>query len=195
MYLCEGGYVTTGIGNKLGSAKEAMALPWQHKATGLPATSGEIRAAFHHISALTVEFRSQDPKAPNPFGAKHYEHASDLVLPKGIADQLAADRLMKDFLPGLRNLFPHFDAFPVPAQRALVDMAYTLGVKGLATKFKTVVSACNGGDFDTAAKYCHRKAKGHGRKDDERNVWTANLFREAERLKNLVPSIAKEIRP
>jgi GH24 family phage-related lysozyme (muramidase) len=196
MYLCSAGYVTTGIGNKLANAQEAIALPWQHRATGLPATPAEIRTAFERVQAMTSEFRRADPKVPNPFGAQHYEKVSDLVLPDGAANQLAADRLEKDFLKGLRALFPAFDTYPQPAQRALVDMAYTLGVRGLETKFPTVVKACRDGQFAVAAKHCHRKLKAtEGRKGDERNVATRDLLLEAARLRSSIQTLAREVRP
>ena len=196
MYLCSGGYVTTGIGNKLANAQEALALPWQHKATGLPATPAEIRTAFERVHAMTAEFRRADPKALNPFGAQHYAKASDLVLPDGAANQLAVDRLEKDFLKGLRRLFPGFDGYPQPAQRALVDMAYTLGVSGLETKFPRFVTACQEGKFANAAEHSDRKLKAiGGRKGDERNVATRNLLLEAARLTSSVQTLAREIRP
>jgi GH24 family phage-related lysozyme (muramidase) len=196
MYLCSAGYVTTGIGNKLANAQEAIALPWQHEATGLPATPAEIRTAFERVAAMTAEFRREDPKALNPFAAKHYEKVSDLVLPDGAANQLAVDRLEKDFLKGLRRLFPGFDGYPQPAQRALVDMAYTLGVNGLETKFPSVVKACRDRKFADAAKYSHRKVKAtNGRNGDERNVATRNLLLEAARLTSSVQTLAREVRP
>jgi GH24 family phage-related lysozyme (muramidase) len=196
MYLCSGGYVTTGIGNKLANAQEAIALPWQHKATGLPATPAEIRAAFERVQAMTSEFRRADPDATNPFGARHYEKVSDLVLPEGAADQLAVDRLEKDFLKGLRRLFPGFDGYPQPAQRAVVDMAYTLGVSGLETKFPRFVTACRDGKFADAAGHSERNVKSNrGRPGDERNVATRNLLMEAARLTSSVQTLAREVRP
>jgi GH24 family phage-related lysozyme (muramidase) len=196
MYLCSAGYVTTGIGNKLANAQEATALPWQHKATGLPATPAEIRTAFERVAAMTAEFRCGDPKAPNPFGPQHYEKMSDLVLPDGAANQLAVDRLEKDFLKGLRRLFPGFDGYPQPAQRALVDMAYTLGVNGLETKFPRFVAACREGKFADAAEQSDRKLKANGgRKGDARNVATRSLLLEAARLTSSVQALTREVRP
>ena len=196
MYLCSAGYVTTGIGNKLANAQEAIALPWQHKATGLPATPPEIRTAFERVQTMTSEFRREDAKAHNPFGPQHYEKVSDLVLPDGAASQLAVDRLEKDFLKGLRGLFPGFDGYPQPAQRALVDMAYTLGVRGLETKFPSFVAACRDGNFAEAAEQSERKLKANGgRKGDARNVATRNLLLEAARLTSSVQTLAREVRP
>ena len=175
MYLCSGGYVTTGIGNKMANAQEAIKLPWQHKTTGLPATPAEIRTAFEQVQSMTSEFRRVDPHATNPFSARHYEKVSDLVLPDGAANQLAVDRLEKDFLKGLRGLFPGFDGYPQPAQRALVDMVYTLGVSGLETKFPRFVTACREGRFADAAEHSDRKQKANrGRTGDER-TWQREI--------------------
>ena len=196
MYLCSGGYVTTGIGNKLANAQEAIALPWQHKATGLPATPAEIRTAFERVQSMSSEFRGADPSATNPFSARHYEKVSDLVLPDGVASQLVVDRLEKDFLKGLRTLFPGFDDYPQPAQRALVDMAYTLGVNGLETKFPRLVTACRERKFADAAGHSERKVKANrGRTGDERNVATRNLLLEAARLTSSIQTLAREVRP
>jgi GH24 family phage-related lysozyme (muramidase) len=196
MYLCSAGYVTTGIGNKLGSAREAMALPWQHKTSGLPATPTEIRAAFERVAGMRSEFRGGDPNATNPFAARHYAKATELVLPPGVANQLAIDRLTKDFLPGLRALFPGFDGYPQPAQRALVDMAYTLGVTGLRKKFPRLVEACRNGDFAEAARQSHRRLKANApREGDARNVATRDLLLEASRLTDSVRTLAREVRP
>src|SRR3954471_14258331 len=65
MYADTRGFITTGIGNKLANAHEAISLPWQHKATGRSATAAEIRGAFERVQAKYVEFhaRHPDPKA------------------------------------------------------------------------------------------------------------------------------------
>jgi len=194
MYVDSRGYVTTGIGNKLSSAQDALALPWQHKTTGQPATSGEIRAAFERVQHEYAEFQGAHPDAKASPGARSYEHATDLVLPPGKAEELANSRI-EGFLQSLRKLFPGFDAYPAPAQRALVDMIYTLGPKGLETKFPTVVASCRAGDFTTAARFCHRKAKaGEHREGDARNAVTKNQFMEAARLAGTFHTMKREIR-
>ena len=139
------GNVATGIDHRLPNADAAIALPWRHRGTGVAATPSEIRAAFEQI-------REQGP------GHKTiaYRFASDLVLAAGVAVDLAATRIERDFLPGLRRLCPNFDRYPLPARRALVDMAYDLGLGGLA-KFRNLMAACKRGDFATAAEHCHRR--------------------------------------
>jgi GH24 family phage-related lysozyme (muramidase) len=193
MYLDKRGYVTTGIGNKLTNASEAIALPWQHRGTGVPATPAEIRSAFERVNAMSSEFVGRPDG--NSYGSRHYERETDLVLPENFATHLAISRLETDFLPKLRGLFPGFDRYPAPAQSALVDMAYTLGVGGLRAKFPNFVAACRRGDFATAAAECHRKAQGNeSRKGDARNVATRDLLLEAARLAASVQSHGGQVR-
>jgi len=195
MYADTRGFVTTGIGSKLSSAQEAAALPWRHKSTGLPATPAEIRSAFEHVQTKYTEFRLANPDAKRSAGAGYYENASDLVLPPDKVTELANSRI-EDFLKSLRKLFPGFDGYPVPAQRALVDMVYTLGAKGLERKFPTVVASCRGGAFSRAAEFCHRKAQANEhRGGDARNATTRDLFIEADRLTTTVGRLAREVRP
>jgi GH24 family phage-related lysozyme (muramidase) len=196
MYADTRGFVTTGIGNKLANAQQAIALPWLHSRTGQPATPAEVLAAFERVRARYAELRRDDPEAKKSAGAGYYEQTSDLVLPPGATSALAIGRLERDFLPGLRRLFPAFDAYPLPAQRALVDMIYTLGESGLKTKFPTVVTACRDGNFAKAAAYCHRRAQpNEHRQGDERNIWTRNMFLEAARLTVSVQTLPREVRP
>ena len=165
MYVDAYGNVATGIDHRLPNADAAIALPWRHRGTGVVATPSEIRTAFEQI-------RDQGP------GHKTiaYRFASDLVVAAGVAVHLAAARIERDLLPGLRRLCRHFDRYPLPARRALVDMAYDLGLGGLA-KFRNLVRACERGDFATASEHCHRRAT-----RGIRNAATRNLFREAADL-------------
>ena len=112
MYLDTRGFVTTGIGNKLASAEDANALPWQHRSTGLPAEPSEVRAAFVQVNDMRSEYVGKRVNGENPYAAAHYERRTDLVLPEGTAMSLAISRLNKDFLPPLRGLFPGFDSYP-----------------------------------------------------------------------------------
>jgi len=195
MYADTRGFVTTGIGNKLGSAESSATLPWQHAATGQPATRAEVRAAFEKVEARYATFRAGHPDPKESASARYYERTTDLVLPAGSEEQLAIARLDNEFLPGLRRLFPSFEAYPPPAQRALVDMVYTLGVKGLETKFPTLVAACQRGDFVRAANNCHRKAHAdEHHSGDARNIATKNLFLDAAVLTASVQTLPREVR-
>ena len=177
MFVDEAGQVTTGVGHRLPSAAAAIALPWRHRATDRPATPEEIRSAFERV-------RAQGP------GEKSlsYRLASDLVLPPGVAGCLAIARVERELLPGLRRLFVQFDGYPLSAQRALVDMAYTVGLADLA-KFRNLVAACERGDFATAAQHCHRRAA-----RQIRNAATRVLFLEAARASSARPFVGKNAR-
>ena len=102
--------------------------------------------------------------------ALYYKWLSPLRLTMDVVQALVATRLTNEFLPGLLRLCPAFESFPLPARRALVDMAYNLGVGGLE-KFPHLLAACNAGDWATAAAQCHRSTC-----RDTRNVWTAQMF-------------------
>ena len=130
LYVDAYGNVATGLDHRLPNADAAIALPWRHRGTGVAATPSEIRTAFEQI-------REQGP------GHKSiaYRFASDLVLAAGVTADLASTRIERDFLPGLHRLCPNFDRYPLPARRALVDMAYDLGLRELA-KFRNLVTAC-----------------------------------------------------
>jgi GH24 family phage-related lysozyme (muramidase) len=165
LYVDTYGNVATAVGHRLPNADAAIALPWRHRGTGVAATPSEIRAAFAQV-------RAQGP------GHKSitYRFASDLVLAAGVAVDLAAARVQRELLPGLRRLCPNFDRCPLPARRALVDMAYDLGLAGLA-KFRNLIAACKRGDFATAAEHCHRRTT-----RGIRNLSTRNLLLEAADL-------------
>jgi GH24 family phage-related lysozyme (muramidase) len=89
---------------------------------------------------------------------------------------LVMRRLDRELLPALRRLFVRFDDYPLPAQRALVEMAYNLGVGGLR-RFSRLIAACSRADFAAAAEQCHRRTTGVAR-----NLATRALFRKAADL-------------
>jgi GH24 family phage-related lysozyme (muramidase) len=177
MYVDTRGFVTTGIGNMLPNAEAAIALPWRHERTGLLATAAEIRAAFDHVHGQE-----------SGHGSNWYKRASDLVLPPNVTNDLAIRRLETEFLPGLNRLFPRFDSYPLPAQRALVDMAYNLGV-GRLGRFERLIAACARGDFTAAAEHCHRRSS-----RETRNAATSALFLEAANLTASVRPQARQVR-
>jgi hypothetical protein len=162
MYVDSRGIVATGVGHALPTFDAATALPWCHRATGLSATPGEIRRAFARVRALGPRRKTLS-----------YRLASDLVLPAGVAGDLAIGRIEREVLPGLRRLCSGFDRYPLPARRALVDMACDVGLAGFA-RFRNLIAACARHDFVTAANHCHRRG---GR--ETRNAATRFLFLEA----------------
>jgi GH24 family phage-related lysozyme (muramidase) len=162
MYADTRGNVTVGIGHKLPSAKAAQMLPLVDARTGKPATKEQITAAFAAISQM-----------PKGMRARAYASATTLRLPEAAARQIAHERLQNEFLPALRRLFPRFDGYPTFAQRALVDMIYSLGAGGLA-KFSKLRAACEAGDWEKASAECSRSTS-----RPERNEWTREMLLEA----------------
>ena len=163
MYVDSGGHVATGAGHRLANAAAAAALPWRHRGTGRPASRPDIDDAFHRVR---VQGSGRTALA--------YRVASDLVLPHGVVGDLVIARLDRELLPGLRGVFRTFDRYPAPARRALVEMAFDLGLARLC-KFRNLIAACERGAFATAAEHCHRR----GRRDP-RNAATRTLFLDAE---------------
>lgn len=190
MYIDTRGYVTTGIGHLLQTSGDALKLPWQHSSTGQPATPAEIKSAFGRLAQAWVDYKSSHPDAKG-LPQTNCERASDLVLPGNLPTKLAVARLNGEFLKGLRKTFPAFDSFPMPAQRALVDMAYNLGVAKLERRFPRLVAACRQPrpDFATAAAESHRSSS-----RESRNRATYNLFMDASRLTESVQVLKREIR-
>jgi hypothetical protein len=168
MYVNVRGAIRTGVGHPLEDARAALALPWCHRTTGRRASAPEIRIAFARARAQGAGHR-----------APGFQRALDLVLPAGLAGELLAERIERRLLPGLRRLCPRFDRYPLPAQRALVEMAFDLGLAELG-RFHNLIAACEGLDFGAAADHCHRRSC-----HSARNVATRNLFREAARRLDL----------
>jgi GH24 family phage-related lysozyme (muramidase) len=88
-------------------------------------------------------------------------------------NRLTEHRIIGEFVPGLRGIFSDFDGYPLPARRALLDLAYNLGVHGVS-KFTHLIAACESGNWHTAAEECSTK---NGRVD--RNEWRSAMFLEA----------------
>lgn len=159
MYRDVLGYVTTAIGYLVHDATEAAKLPFQ--VDGRPATAKEIGDDFLRVIALG---RGMPAHAYRAYGPPHVE-LSDAAI-----TALAIGRLRHEFIPGLQRLCPGFDGFPAPAQSALVDMAWNLGVRGLE-KFGQVLAAVDRRVWRAAAEHCHRRTS-----RDERNAWCRAQF-------------------
>jgi GH24 family phage-related lysozyme (muramidase) len=171
LYLDNNGLVTVGVGNLVQSAADAIRLPFVDKTTGAPATPAQISHAFEAIK-----------HQPVGFAARAYAASTNIRLSDDSVRTLAQHRLEHEFLPGLRRLFPNFDSFPAPAQRAFVDMAYNLGIEGLG-RFHQLRTAVEAGDWRAAAGECHRRTC-----RAERNDWVRQLFLDAAALTSPSPS-------
>lgn len=161
LYQDSRGLVTVGIGNLVKDADAAAALTW-NDGSGSSASEQLVRSDWQSVA-----------DASKGHAASYYEPLTQIRLPAGGARALAQQRLETEFLPGLRELFPSFDSYPDSAKAALVDMAYNLGVHGLAA-FRTLRTAAEAGDWQAAALASHVKTS-----RDDRNDWRAEQLAAA----------------
>lgn len=151
-YLDTRGGVTVGIGHLVPSLSHAVALALEPK------------------SLVPSDFEAVNDAEPGLL-AKAYEHLCHTRM----TDEDIDARLSFDIAICEAQLDHRLDitTFPDPAAAACLDMAVNLGVAGLMTYTK-LCAAAKEGDWVTCASECYR----HGI-SDQRNRWTAGLFREA----------------
>ena len=170
LYCDVRGLVTVGIGNLVASPQACAELPF-HLRDGLAATDEAKADAWARVHRAFDKHKS----------AAYYKAFSDMRLGVGYVRSLVAHRLETEFLPGIARLCPTFAEFPLPARRALVDMAYNLGV-GVLGMFPHMLAACNEWDWAMAADQCHRSTC-----RESRNAWTATMFVDADATKGIAP--------
>ena len=164
LYLDSVDKVTVGVGNMLPTVSAAQALAFVVRATpSRAATAEQIQADWDRVVA----------EAGRNKRAAAFAKVTLLDLPDSICWGLLKTRIDDEFLPGLKKLFPTWEQIPTPAKRALLDMAYNLGLAGLK-KFKTMRGHVHNGDWQRAAQTCSRTGI-----PDTRNQWTAARFEEA----------------
>lgn len=158
------GYATIGVGNLVHDADEACGLPLYNVSADRPATEAEIRTEFQRVMSCQRGLRAA---AYRTLKGPHIELSAAEI------ERLALHRLTTEFLPGVARILPAFETLPAPAQEAIVDMAWNLGVVGLE-RFGHLLRAIDLGDWAEAARQCHRATC-----REERNAWTAAQFTAA----------------
>ena len=158
MYLDTKGLVTVGVGKMLPDAAAAQALPFVRRDNGAAATSDEIRRDYDTVRA--------QPKA---MLAGSYRKFTQLDLPDAAIDALLKTTADK-FIADVAARYSGWATLPAPAKRALIDMAYNLGVGGLM-EFVRLKAAVEARNWDVAAKECERRGI-----SPTRNDWTRDLF-------------------
>jgi GH24 family phage-related lysozyme (muramidase) len=160
MYKCTGGEVTIGFGHAIENPADAPKLTLS--INGRPATDDEILADYAKVAAIE--------KGP---AATFYANLTQCRMADTDIDALLAADITR-FEALLADALPNWDTYPEPAQEALFDMAYNLGIHGLQNKFPTMMAAVHAGQWDVAAAQCHRTGIG-----ETRNQQTAALFLQA----------------
>lgn len=155
------GNVTVGIGCLIPGVRDAIALPFANMTEERPATPDEIGEDFRRVMRLPPGLAAHAYRATVP---------PALELPESAVDDLTIARINTVFLPGLRALLENFDAMPDAAQTCLADMAFNLGMSGLA-KFPALLDSCRRGDFFGASSECHVKTS-----RESRNSWRRSQF-------------------
>lgn len=160
IYLDTLGNPTVGVGHLLASVDAACALPFL-RGDGQPATRAEIEAEYHHVLGLQ---RAMPPH--------YYSDRTVLRLPDPAIDALLDSDIASKKAQVVASI-PGFASCPEPVQMALLDMALNLGVTGLL-KYHHLLASLGVGAWDACATECHRIGI-----SEERNMWTAAMFREA----------------
>jgi GH24 family phage-related lysozyme (muramidase) len=159
MYLCTGGEVTIGIGHAILRAADAAALSWS--IGGSAATADEIAADWERVAA-----------AEKGRIALAYQGLTTCRMSNNDIEALIASDV-ELFTAQLARTLPNWSTYPEPAQEALFDMGFNLGIGGLK-RFPHMLAAVDAGQWEIAAAQCHRQGI-----SDARNQQTADLFRQA----------------
>jgi GH24 family phage-related lysozyme (muramidase) len=167
LYLDVRAYPTTGIGHLVATPSAMLPLPWKVQQEGKPATWRDATAvektnAWHRVSGM-----------PKALRATAYASSTNLRLMLEDIEGLCRARLEYEFLPRLPMILTGWAQYPLSAQRALVDMAYNLGMGGLS-RFVRMRAACAKWDWAQAAAESVRTSCRQARND-----WTAALLKEA----------------
>jgi GH24 family phage-related lysozyme (muramidase) len=162
MYLDTVGRVTVGVGHMIPAAARAVQIQFVTRGALAAATAQQISADFENVSR-------QHPA----MAAASYKPFTQLDMTSAAIDALLnAD--IAGMETGLRANFRDYDSYPEPAQDALLDMAFNLGVHGLVEHFPHLKAAAEAKDWSTCAKQSHRNGI-----SDARNQKTAALFQSA----------------
>lgn len=152
--------VTVGLGMLLASEGDAVALPFVDVIRGQGATEQQIAQAFAKVRGMR-----------GGLAASAYKTTPDLELDATEVVALAERRLADHYLPSVVELLPVFDALPFGAQLVTIDLAWNLGVAGLA-KFRMYLDALEAGEWVAAALQSHVSTS-----RAPRNDWRAETLR------------------
>lgn len=181
MYLDTEGYVTCGIGNLLATPQVALPLPWIWRRDKTSLNQGRAEPDEVDISDEWARVHG----AVKGMAAGAYRPLTTMVLPQSEIMRLFGKRV-DEFETSLQKQLPEFSAWPEPAQLAVLDMAFNLGVgaftPGHRKCWPKLTAALQRQDWPAAIVHCHRPQSRVAR-----NERTKELFREAWAQAGVVP--------
>jgi len=154
MYLDTVAKVTVGVGNLLPDVVSAQALPFLQRDNNDPASPQQIEEDFHRVA------EQQAGKL-----ASSYQKYTRLYLPEEDINSLLSRRIA-DFEAALAVDFMGYSQYPETAQKALMDMVFNLGNRGLIEKFPSLTRAVREQNWEKCAKQCHRRGISEARNDE-----------------------------
>ena len=160
LYLDTKGNVTTAGGVMLPNVAACLKLPWCD-ATWHPVDQDAIIREWQRVKALPVGMV-----------ADHYKSVDGLFLQNGAVQAICRERVVET--AALLRVHFAIDSYPKPAQLALTDMGYNLGVPRLVMEYPHLCAAAVAEDWPLASRECLRNKDDHGFAN--RNQWTVNQF-------------------
>jgi len=165
MYLDTRGYVTVGVGHLVRNSEAAKKLRFICRDSGADATPEQIESDYRSVK-----------RQPPAKVASFYKAATALDLPMTEIEALLNQQI-DEFEAGIRARLQKYDQFPDDARKALLDMAFNLGIQGLFKKFPKLIAFAEQEDWEGCAKECRRIGI-----SDARNLATKTMFENASRL-------------
>lgn len=162
MYRDVAGFPTVGCGFLIHDVDHVCTFPFYTQ--GRVSTRDEIVRDFHRVMALAKGMPTARYRAPNE---------PRVELRDAEINSMTADKLSREYLPGIVRMFPAFEDFPFPAQQAVVDWCWNAGVAAMRNT-QHLRPAIERRDWKAAAAACHRKTC-----REERNDWCRDKFLEA----------------
>jgi len=148
MYLDSEGHVTVGLGHLLDDADEAKNLPFLRRRTNEFAHPKHIENAFN----LVLKSGRQGEPAENFKNITHIDLSRSAI-------ELLFNADVIEFLPLIKSEFPDFETYPASAQLGMLDLAYTLGARGLKDGFPVFGRALEFRNWIEVADQSGREAK------------------------------------
>lgn len=145
--------VTVGYGKMLNSPEEAAKYPFQINDT--PASETQIRQAWNAVY--------NSVRGRNNYTASYFASMTTVRITEEDARAITIAHIQGN-LDSAREAFTDFDDYPIPAQEAILDMAYNLGISSAGvSKFPTFNKHIRNKDFAAAATESNRPQLRHSR--------------------------------